>query len=60
MSRFRVKLVLPAVRDTQMFYPASREEADAMMACFRRDVLSQAEGDVFLYIETPYGHVRIA
>ncbi len=60
MSRFRVKLVLPSVQDTQLFYPATREDADAMIDCFRRDVLSEVDGSVFLYLDTPYGHVRVA
>lgn len=59
-SRYRVKLVIPAVGDTQMFYPVTRVAADEMMRCFRDEVLSEVDGSVFLYVETPHGHVRVA
>ena len=45
-ARFRVKLVIPAVGDTQFFYARTREEADEMIACFRAEVLSEVEGSV--------------
>ena len=57
---YRVKLVLPTVQDTQMFYAETRDEADEIVATFEREVLPEVpDGRVYVYVDTRLGHVRI-
>lgn len=59
--RYRVKLVMPAGPDAHYFYGEALAEASGIMDTLRDELAELPEQPaIYLYVDTPLGHVRVA
>jgi hypothetical protein len=57
--KYRIKLVSP-VGDCHYFYANDRDMADKMMNEICEDIKLENGFNIYLYVETRHGHVRVS
>lgn len=58
--RFRVKVVMPHGPDAHYFYASTLEEAEGMRARLGDEIPAAIGHRCFIYVETSFGHIRVA